>query len=148
MQSASPGKKNSKVIIPQNKNEVTVSGAGSEGGYKNALKINWNSTHAMSHKGTYEEQGRDRDSVLESSEYGEGSAGNVSKLNRRLYNIHEVERYCKPQYLTLYRPEQSGIKYNVMGLFGIPDGIDPLKPCVYTVLASIFPPANPYKPKP
>lgn len=35
-----------------------------------------------------------------------------------------------------------------MGLFGIPEVIDPAKPCVYTVLASIFPPAEPYKPKP
>ena len=30
----------------------------------------------------------------------------------------------------------------------MPDAIDPRHPCVYTVLASIFPPAEPYKPKP
>ncbi len=63
-------------------------------------------------------------------------------------NIHEVERFCKPQQLALYNPSDSGFKYNILGLFGIPDGIDPNAPCVYTVLASVFPPAEPYKSKP
>jgi len=30
----------------------------------------------------------------------------------------------------------------------MPDAIDPRSPCVFTVLASLFPPAEPYKPKP
>ena len=62
--------------------------------------------------------------------------------------MQEIEKYCRPQHLTLYNPIDSGIKYNVMGLFGIPEAINPSKPCMYTVLASVFPPADPYKPKP
>ena len=71
-----------------------------------------------------------------------------SKLQRRLINIHDVERYCKPQQLCLYNALESGFKYNLIGLFDIPDVIDPSNPCVYSVLASVFPPAEPYKPKP
>lgn len=59
-----------------------------------------------------------------------------------------MERYCKPQNLSLYNPIDSGFKYNVIGLFGIPDQINPDEPCVYTVLASVFPPGEPYKQKP
>ena len=71
-----------------------------------------------------------------------------SRLQRKLISIHDVERYCKPQNLSLYNFEESGFKYNVIGLFGIPDEIDPEQPCVYTVLSSVFPPAEPYKQKP
>ena len=59
-----------------------------------------------------------------------------------------MERYCKPQNLCIYDPIESGFKYRVIGLFNIPEVIDPNFPCVYTVLASVFPPASPYKPKP
>ena len=30
----------------------------------------------------------------------------------------------------------------------MPDAIDPNDPCIFTVLASLFPPSEPYKPKP
>ena len=60
----------------------------------------------------------------------------------------DLEKYCRPQVLALYNPIESGFKYNLIGLFNMPDAIDPRHPCVYTVLASIFPPAEPYKPKP
>ena len=71
-----------------------------------------------------------------------------SKLARKLISIHDLEKYCKPQQLCLYNPVDSGFKYNIIGLFGMPDAIDPSAPCVYTVLSSLFPPAEPYKPKP
>jgi len=60
-------------------------------------------------------------------------------------SIHDLERYCRPHQLSLYNPVDSGFKYNVLGLFDIPDALDPARPCVYTVLASVFPPAEPYK---
>ena len=69
----------------------------------------------------------------------------TSQLQRKLINIHDVERFCKPQQLSVYNPVDSGFKYNIIGLFGIPEGIDPNQPCVYTVLASVFPPGEPYK---
>ena len=50
--------------------------------------------------------------------------------------------------MALYNPIDSGFKYNLIGLFGIPDTINPDEPCVYTVLASVFPPGEPYKTKP
>ena len=62
--------------------------------------------------------------------------------------MEDIERLCKPQNLIAYNPINSGFKYNVIGLFGIPEQIDPEKPCVYTVLASVIPPAAPYKLKP
>ena len=40
---------------------------------------------------------------------------------RQLVNMQEVEKYCKPQQLNVYNPEASGFKYEVLGLFGIPD---------------------------
>lgn len=70
-------------------------------------------------------------------------------MQSKLLSKKEIEQYCRPHHLALYNPNDSGLKYNVLGLFGIPaDGLDPEKPCIYTVLASVFPPANPYKPKP
>ena len=71
-----------------------------------------------------------------------------SRLQRKLINIHDVERFCRPQQLSIYNPVDSGCKYNLIGLFGIPEGIDPDRPVVYTVLASVFPPGDPYKPRP
>ena len=50
--------------------------------------------------------------------------------------------------MNVYNHIDSGFKYNILGLFGIPDEIDPHAPCVYTVLASVFPPGDPYKTKP
>ena len=48
----------------------------------------------------------------------------------------------------MYRPAESGFEYKILGLFGMPEEIDPERPCIYTVLASVFPPGDPYKPKP
>ena len=69
-------------------------------------------------------------------------------LQKKLVSIHDVEKYCKPQHLSPYNANTGGFRYNILGLFGIPEVIDPQKPCVYTVLSSVFPPGLPYKPKP
>ena len=54
------------------------------------------------------------------SEIDKNSIESVS-VKRKLLGIHEVERYCRPHHLNLYNPVDSGFKYNVIGLFGIPD---------------------------
>lgn len=69
-----------------------------------------------------------------------------SKMQRRL--VSDIEKYCRPQQLSLYNPFDSGFKYNVLGLFNMPDVTNQGQPCIYTVLASLFPPAGPYKQKP
>ena len=132
----------------QNKDDViTVSGHGSEGGGKNPMKLNWNSTHHMNMNQSQQNTLRVGDDEFENSQFGQSSA-NPKQLQRRLTNIHDIERYCRPQQLIPYKPIDSGLKYNVIGLFGLPEAIDPLNPCVYTVLASVFPPGNAYKQKP
>ena len=104
--------------------------------------MKWNSVRQQSIKRAKAE--------LDTEGMSQGSLGGVSnlspaKLQRKLISIHDIERYCKPQQLTLYNPNDSGMKYSILGLFGIPDAINPEEPCVYTVLASVFPPAEPYK---
>ena len=79
--------------------------------------------------------------------FGDSSV-NPARIQRKVLSMQEIEKYCRPQHLIPYNPIDSGLKYNVIGLFGIPEAINPSKPCIYTVLASIFPPADPYKPKP
>jgi len=56
---------------------------------------------------------------------GGASSFSPAKLQRKLISIHDVERYCKPQQLSLYNPIDSGFKYSLIGLFGIPDVINP-----------------------
>ena len=48
-----------------------------------------------------------------------------AKLQRKLISVHDLEKYCRPQQLALYNPVDSGFKYNVIGLFNMPDAIDP-----------------------
>ena len=69
-------------------------------------------------------------------------------MQRKLVKIHDIDRLCKPQNLVRYNPINSGIKYNVLGLFGIPEIVNPNHPSVYAVLASVFPPGAPYETKP
>ena len=76
------------------------------------------------------------------------SINEVKSLQKKLVNIHNVEDLCQPQKLTAYNHLKSGFKYKIIGLFGIPDMLDAQHNCVYTVLASVFPPGEPYKPKP
>ena len=71
-----------------------------------------------------------------------------TQLQRRLEDIDNLERFCKPQHLSLYDPVNNGLKYSVIGLFGLPDPINKNEPCVYSILASVFPPGEPYKKKP
>lgn len=74
----------------------------------------------------------------------EGISDNDSLINKRFISQEEIDRYCKPQNLCIYNPEESGFKYKVMGLFGMPI-IDPERPSVYITLATVIPPAGPYK---
>ena len=49
----------------------------------------------------------------------------------------------------MYNPVDSGIKYSVIGLFGMPqEDATSENPCMYTVLASVFPPGDAFKQKP
>ena len=50
----------------------------------------------------------------------------------------------------MYNPEESSFGYNVLGLFNIPETHiqEQADEYIYTVLASLFPPAEPYKQKP
>ena len=82
------------------------------------------------------------------TEADQNESVNHARLQRQLYNANEVQKYCKPQYLRLYRPDESGIRYKVLGLFDLPEELDPQNPRIYTVLASVLPPGEPYKPKP
>ena len=148
MSQARGGKKSTKSKTSlKNKDDLSVTAAGTEvGGRKKTKNINWNSTRQQSvARKKAEVEQRDTDGV---SSVGGRSSFSPAKLQRKLISIHDVERYCKPQNLSLYNPIDSGFKYNILGLFGIPDEINPDSPCVYTVLASVFPPAEPYKPKP
>ena len=127
----------------KNKDEITILGHGSEvGGIKSPKKMKWDSTRQMSQKRVKDEIPNDDQSQ---SDIGDVYNRSTSQLQRQLINIHDVERFCKPQQLSVYNPVDSGLKYNIIGLFGIPERIDPDQPCVYTVLASVFPPGEPYK---
>jgi len=75
----------------------------------------------------------------------DGGSVNASRIQSQLININDVEKYCRPHNLSLYDPINSGFKYNVIGLFGIPDQISLTEPCVFAVLGSVFPPGEPYK---
>ena len=46
-----------------------------------------------------------------------------------------------------YRPIKSGFKYKVIGLFNLQENLDFKNPCVYTVLATVIPPGDTYKPQ-
>lgn len=90
------------------------------------MKLKWNSTHNMnmgSFQDTLRVDGGEEDE-FENSAY-EQSTANPARLQRKLASIHDIERYCRPQYLSPYNPIDSGLKYNVIGLFGIPEAIDP-----------------------
>ena len=67
---------------------------------------------------------------------------NVAK---KMMSMEDLEKYCQPQQLSLYDADDSGFKYNIIGLFGIPQQEAALQTCVFTVLASVLPPGGPYK---
>lgn len=55
----------------------------------------------------------------------------------------QINKFCRPQFL--HQIDDLGFSFNVVGVFGEPDL--PEKDCIYTCLASLCPPAEPYKPK-
>lgn len=69
------------------------------------------------------------------------------KTESAVVNIEDIEKYCRPQHLCLYNPQDSGFKYNLIGLFGLPMMPEDQQ-VMYTVLVSVLPPAEPYKEKP
>lgn len=111
-----------------------------------ARKYKWDSTKPLTAGQSLHDYADGKNSI--NSSFDQESSVSPDRLQRRLVRIHDVEQYCKPQSLSLYRPNDSGFRYNVLGLFGIPDAMNPEQPCVYTVLASVFPPGEPYKVKP
>ena len=136
-----------------------ASGHGTELGKKVPILIKWDSTRQMSPNGS--EYRPSHDQTLhpfspvdidterrENEAYPTIPIVNPQRLQRKLVKLHDIDRLCKPQNLVRYNPISSGIKYNVLGLFGIPEIADPSKPCVYAVLASVFPPGAPYETKP
>ena len=58
----------------------------------------------------------------------------------------ELEKLCLPHNLVYYKPVSAGFKYSLIGLFGLPENLDPQKPGIYTVLATAVPPGDALKP--
>ena len=129
----------------QEANNSSIIRHGTDAGRKSPKKTRYDSTRPMN--ANKARQDVEQQDTLSDDDFG-GMSDGVSKLQRKLVSVHDLERYCKPQQLSLYNPIDSGFKYNLIGLFGIPEEIDPLMPCVYTVVASVFPPGDPYKEKP
>ena len=78
---------------------------------------------------------------------GDDYSDHDSILKKRLVTQAEIDKYCKPQNLCIYNPDASGFKFKVIGLFGMPE-IDLKSPSIYVTLATVIPPAGPFRMKP
>ena len=84
----------------KNKDEVSIYGHGTDGGRKSPQKLKWNSTKAQSvsrARAEVQDGGIRQGSVSQTDYADEYSDHDHKKLQRKLINIYDVERYCKPQ---------------------------------------------------